>query len=205
MCLELALVVGAPFPQYVKPTYFVSKLGHKVWVTYGISVAILGHDIVLPAECSREAAGTHKENPNWALGEKFGWFCGASCKKPTTLVDRRTGMAHHVAEKGHIELEHEVEAVRPLDLADSTTLCSVLQKTTPPAATITTTTTIEESCPRKHQRHSVRKRRTRRGVRLGTNAFDRTLIEVFRRVSVKRTSSGGDHKAGEQLFRSVSI
>lgn len=39
-------------------------------------------------------------------------------------------MTHHVAEKGHIELEHQVEAVRPLDLADSTTLRPILQQPT---------------------------------------------------------------------------
>lgn len=38
-------------------------------------------------------------------------------------------MTHHVAEKGHIELEHQVEAVRPLNLADSTALRPILEET----------------------------------------------------------------------------
>lgn len=37
-------------------------------------------------------------------------------------------MTHHVAEKGHVQLEHQVEAVRPLDLADTTALGPILQQ-----------------------------------------------------------------------------
>ncbi len=40
------------------------------------------------------------------------------------------GEAHHIAEEGHIELQHQVEAVCPLHLADPTALCPVLCKAT---------------------------------------------------------------------------
>lgn len=50
--------------------------------------------------------------------------------KLCTLTPGRNDETHHVAEEGHIELEHKVEAVRPLDLADPTTFRSILQQIT---------------------------------------------------------------------------
>lgn len=77
-------------------------------------------------------------------------------------------MTHHVAEKGHVELEDEVEAVRPLDLADPTALRSILQR--PPRRKGVDGDTNDAAC----------QRRITRGVqRLGSNAWAPTLETYY--------------------------